>query len=242
MSAWRQILVVEDDAATSAAVSIVLRRQGYQVETACDGAEALARLGAGLRPALIVLDLVMPVMDGWAFRAAQLADPELAGIPVLVCSAADELPRRADLLRAAAVLSKPVEFAGLAHTVRTLAGPGRPGVLVVDDALHVRRVLELALAAEGLTVLSASSGTQAVELYRRHRDSIGVVLLDVRMHGQDGPQTLAALRRINPTVRAAFVSAGNYNPEALLALGAPVLQKPFDLGELTHTVEQLLVG
>src|SRR5437868_5581723 len=82
-----------------------------------------------------------------AFRASQLADPRLAGIPVVVCSAEGDLAGRTALLRAAALLSKPVEFADLAEAVRSLAGPG---VLVVDAEPHVRRVLELALTREGL--------------------------------------------------------------------------------------------
>jgi CheY-like chemotaxis protein len=239
----RHILVVENDSATRDAVALLLRQHGYQVSTADNGAEALNRLGSGPRPALIILDLMLPVMDGWAFRATQLADPELSPIPLLVCSSVADLAGHAALLRAAALLSKPVEFTQLAQTVRSLAGPCLPEVLVVDDDPHVRRVMELTLVREGLTIRSASCGIEAVTLYRQHQDSIGVVLLDVRMSGGDGPWTLAALRQINPTVRAAFVSAGGDDPEALLGLGvAAVLQKPFDLRELAHTVEQILTS
>jgi CheY-like chemotaxis protein len=104
-------------------------------------------------------------------------------------------------------------------------------------------VLELALAREGLTVWSAANGPEAVELYQRHRDSISLVLLDVNMGGFNGPCTLAALRRINPAVRAAFVTGGPSEVDELLALGAvAVLPKPFDLPGLTHTVGQLLAG
>ncbi len=234
------ILLVEDDDATREATSALLHEQGYRVTAAADGQEALAQLRGGLRPNLIILDLLLPGMDGWAFRAEQLADPGLAPIPVLVCSAAGDLPGRAGLLRAAALLSKPVEFTHLARVVRSLAGPG---VLVVDDEPHIRRVLELALTREGLAVWTAASGREAVELYRRQRDSIGVVLLDVNMPGLSGPCTLAELRQINPAVRAAFVTGGASEVDELLALGAAaVLPKPFDLTGLTRTVERLLVG
>jgi len=187
----------------------------------------------------------MPVMDGWAFRAEQLADPELAGIPVVVCSAAHDLPRRAHSLQAAALLGKPVEWGRLAEAVRGLLGAEKPGVLIVDDEPQVRRLLEFALSREGLTVWSAPSGKEAVALYARHREQIGVVLLDVQMPGLDGPWTLAALQKVNPQVRAVFVSGhtGEYDTELLLAMGAAgVLQKPFNLGEVSRLVGRLLPG
>src|SRR4051794_40153055 len=96
---------------------------------------------------------------------------------------------------------------------------------------------------EGLTVWSAGGGEQAAELYRKHQAAIGAVVLDVQMPGLDGPWTLAALRRVNPDVRAIFVSGntGQYDAEMLLAMGAAgVLQKPFELAEVTRAVRDLL--
>ncbi len=239
----RPILLVEDDEATREAVGLLLRGQGYAVADASNGREALDWLHGGLRPRLILLDLIMPVMDGYAFRAEQLADPELEDIPVLVCSAAADLSRRDRSLRAAATLSKPVELDRLVGAVRGLAAQEKPGVLVVDDDPAVRQLLALVLARDGLAVWSAPSGRAAIEFYRLHPERIGAVLLDVRMPGLDGPHTLAALREINPQVRALFVSGdtGDHDPEVLLALGAAgVLQKPFDLGELSDAVSRLL--
>ncbi len=63
-----------------------IQHEGYETATAVNGDDALHQLRAGLRPCLIVLDLAMPVMDGFAFRRAQQADPELSGIPVIVYS------------------------------------------------------------------------------------------------------------------------------------------------------------
>jgi serine/threonine-protein kinase RsbW len=234
----RAILVVEDDDATRQAECLLLEEQGFAVAAARNGREALDRLRTGLRPRLILLDLAMPVLDGYAFRAEQMRDPQLQDIPVVVCSAAAD-PCRTTPLRPAALLSKPIEFDRLARAVRALSGEDRPGVLVVDDEPHVRQLLELALGRDGLAVWSAASGRAAVEFYRRNQGLIGVVLLDVRMPGLDGPATLAALRQINPHVRALFVSGdtGVYTPEALLGLGAEaVLRKPFDLTEVCRAV------
>jgi CheY-like chemotaxis protein len=84
----RRILVVEDDRATRELLSEVLLEEGYEVKVAAGGREALLVLG-DWRPGLIVLDLVMGEMDGWAFRAAQRSLAGAAGVPVLVVSALD---------------------------------------------------------------------------------------------------------------------------------------------------------
>ncbi len=82
-----RILVVEDDLSTREALSMLLSAEGYGVSTAADGVAALEQLRDGQRPGLILLDLMMPLMDGWQFRHEQLRDPSLANIPVIVCSA-----------------------------------------------------------------------------------------------------------------------------------------------------------
>jgi serine/threonine-protein kinase RsbW len=238
----RPILVVEDDDATREAECLLLRGEGFPVLAARNGREALEKIRSGPRPQLILLDLAMPVLDGYAFRAEQMRDPELEDIPVVVCSAVAD-PQRADWLRPAALLAKPVEFERLAGTVRSLAGGMKPGVLVVDDEPHVRQLLELVLARQGFPVWSAGGGRAAVEFYRRNQGLLGLVLLDVRMPGLDGPATLAALRQLNPNVRALFISGdpGEYTPESLLAMGADaILHKPFDLAEVCRAVGRAL--
>ncbi len=239
----RPILVVEDDDATREAECLLLQGEGYAVTAARNGREALDHLHEGLRPRVIVLDLAMPVLDGYAFRAEQLRDPELKDIPVVVCSAAGDLRQRAGVLSPAALLPKPVELDRLAGAVRSLAGGEKPGVLVVDDDDQVRQLLGLVLERAGFAVWFAGNGRAAVEFYRLNRASIDAVLLDVRMPGLDGPATLAALREIDPEVPALFISGdgGEHGPQALLGLGAAgVLQKPFDLAELCRTVRGAL--
>ena len=82
----RRVLVVEDDRDMREALVEVLRLEGYEVDAASDGAQGLA-LSRQRRPDVILLDLMMPVMSGWQFREAQLGDPALAGVPVVVLSA-----------------------------------------------------------------------------------------------------------------------------------------------------------
>jgi CheY-like chemotaxis protein len=106
----KSVLIVDDDWQTRYALKMALESAGYAVRQAANGAEALRELADGLRPDVILLDMVMPVMTGWEFRQRQVLDPELADIPVIVFSAAYEVaPRAADSLGVAGVLAKPVE-------------------------------------------------------------------------------------------------------------------------------------
>jgi len=115
------ILVVEDDPGLRAAMTEALEDCGYEVACAGDGKDALAQLEASPAPSVILLDLAMPVMDGWSFRAAQRRDPRFAAIPTVVLSAsigADACVL--DGLDPAAALAKPFDLERLIATVQRL--------------------------------------------------------------------------------------------------------------------------
>jgi CheY-like chemotaxis protein len=82
-----RVLIVDDDASVAESLSDFLDGAGYAAVTAEHGLAALELLRGGLRPCAILLDLMMPVMNGWDFRRHQLADPELRDIPVIVVTA-----------------------------------------------------------------------------------------------------------------------------------------------------------
>jgi CheY-like chemotaxis protein len=116
------------------------------------------------------------------------------------------------------------------------------GVLVVDDESSILFLLHAALRDHGLGVWGAPDGEAAVRVYRKHHGAIGAVLLDVRMPGMDGPQTLAALKEINQAVRRCFATgfAGAYEEADLFRAGAEaVLYKPYRLAELAQTLLRL---
>jgi CheY-like chemotaxis protein len=95
---------------------------------------------------------------------------------------------------------------------------------------------------DGFDVWLAADGREAIDLYREHRESIAVVLLDVRMPGLDGPGTLDALRELNPEVLACFMSGdtGAYDPQELLRRGAAsIIAKPFHIDQLANNLRRL---
>jgi CheY-like chemotaxis protein len=116
MTPAHPVLIVEDDAAIRAVLAETLLDDGYQVLTAENGAEALGAL-ARVQPCLILLDLMLPVMDGFQFRATQRLMPSLATIPVVVLSAFPANVETVAELDAAAYLSKPVRLERLVATV-----------------------------------------------------------------------------------------------------------------------------
>jgi CheY-like chemotaxis protein len=118
-SSDQHVLVVEDDADMLDTFVQVLEAAGYRASGAANGVEALALLRNGLRPAAILLDLMMPEMTGWEFREEQLRDPALASLPVIVVSAAGPLAER-ESLRASAFLSKPLDLHSLLDALQNV--------------------------------------------------------------------------------------------------------------------------
>jgi CheY-like chemotaxis protein len=114
-------LIVEDDVDTREMLEQFLAIEGFHVETAENGQRALERLGAGVGACVILLDLMMPVMDGWQFREEQVRRAELADIPVIVVSAAGR--DRIDRIQADAYISKPIDLDELLGCVTQFCRP-----------------------------------------------------------------------------------------------------------------------
>jgi len=117
MSPGKTILIVEDDRDVRESLAVFLEGEGYSVFEAEDGKQALVRLRSSSDVCLILLDLFMPVMNGWAFRAEQLRDPSLATIPVIMISADAGTSQKATALGAVDAMVKPIEFDRLLQTV-----------------------------------------------------------------------------------------------------------------------------
>jgi len=117
------VLVVDDDPNLVRLMSKFLKLEGFAPVPAGNGEEALAYLRSGGDASVILLDLRMPVMDGWTFRQAQRQDPGIANIPIVVLSGVE--PERLDELEAAASFNKPVSFPEVVGVVRRLCEEAR---------------------------------------------------------------------------------------------------------------------
>ena len=186
------ILVVEDDPRSADLLRIILEGAGHTVVVARDGVEGL-ELAHRLSPAAIVLDVLLPRLDGWELLARLKRDPATSGLPVVIVSMLDE--RGAGFaLGAAEYLVKPVDRDALLGALAQwtdLPGDGRT-VVAIDDDPRDLELVEAALTPHGWSVLRATSGEEGVELVRRERPS--VVLLDLLMPGVDGFEVVERLR------------------------------------------------
>ncbi|MCH7703381.1 MAG: response regulator [Planctomycetes bacterium] len=115
-------------------------------------------------------------------------------------------------------------------------------VLVVDDEPLIREVTTRVLERAGLTVLSAATGDEACELFRRQNQAIDLVFLDMDLAGESGSAVLTALRRIDPDVRVVIVSgsSGEVLTETHSHGGHAFVRKPFDGPALHRAIEQAL--
>jgi CheY-like chemotaxis protein len=119
----KTILVIDDDPLFREGLAIILEREGYRVVLAEDGGQAVERLRASPPPDLIILDMMLPVEDGWRLLARRRRDPDLAAIPALVVTAIGVASAEwAADLGASGYLRKPVEIDTLLAEVRRWCG------------------------------------------------------------------------------------------------------------------------
>lgn len=119
-----KILVVEDDDDIRDSIKELLEEEGYCIETAANGQQALAQIRGRGAPQLILLDLMMPVMDGWQFQNQLRQDPDCAQIPVIVISASKFSRQR---LEADAFIPKPLDAGVLLETIESVLSAGATG-------------------------------------------------------------------------------------------------------------------
>jgi CheY-like chemotaxis protein len=116
-TAGKNVLIVDDDRGIRESLAEVLKDEGYGVIEACDGYEALEHLRSGLSPCVILLDLMMPNMDGWQFHAELRRNDALARIPVVVLSADSDAHKKASSMSATEGLPKPLRVEQLLDAV-----------------------------------------------------------------------------------------------------------------------------
>ncbi len=185
------ILIIDDEPGACEMISRMLAREGLRTVSANDGETGL-RLARELRPQLILLDVLMPSVDGWAVLSRLKADPELGAIPVIMISVAGDQAMGV-ALGASDYLVKPVERESLARALeKHLRQSGERRVLVVEDDATTRSMLRKLLERQGWDVVEAGNGREGLERVRDSRPAL--VLLDLMMPEMDGFGFLEALR------------------------------------------------
>ncbi|SFH92167.1 MHYT domain-containing protein [Methylobacterium brachiatum] len=183
------VLVIDDEASQREVMTRFLERQRFAVRTAGDGRTGL-ELAKSLKPRAILLDVMMPEMDGWSVLAALKADQETAAIPVVMVSFVADAALGASLGAVEAV-PKPVDWTRL-RTILDQFRAADGDVLVIDDDADMRQRLRTVLERNGWTVREAGDGQEAL-------DQVGhgvprLVLLDLTMPVMDGFLFLDRLR------------------------------------------------
>ncbi len=183
------VLVIDDDPAQRDLLSRFLEREGFAVRVAPDGRLGI-ELARTLHPRAILLDVMMPQMDGWSVLSALKADPDVAAIPVVMVTFVNE-PGLGASLGAADTVPKPVEWDRLKAVMERFRGEAGD-ILVVDDDPDARARLRAVLQRDGWTVSEASNGREALDLVAHAPPQL--ILLDLTMPVMDGFAFLHELR------------------------------------------------
>jgi CheY-like chemotaxis protein len=233
------ILIIDDDGGGAGVMSRILAKEGYRAVPATNGEDGL-RLARETKPALILLDVLMPHVDGWTVLARLKADAQLADIPVVMISVTRD--RRFGMtLGAADYLVKPVEQAKLLQTLRKHIGDrGEHSVLVIDDDKTTRDMLRRMLEREAWSVIEAADGREGLAQLGKHRPA--AILLDLMMPQMDGFTFLDSLRQrgAETAVPIIVLSAKELSRTELARLENQV-QKVIEKGHFSHhQLEQVL--
>jgi len=206
------VLVVDDDSDACELIRNALQRDGINVVSAASGHEALA-LTRTLRPAVMVLDILLGDMSGWDVLAAIRADPEHAELPVILCTVTDP-DQRTGVLGVVEHLTKPFDRDHLSHLVQRFVGDAKgSSLLVVDDDDFYRDSIANLLRQAGHQVETAPNGEHALTIMRNRPPDL--LLLDMVMPGMDGLAVIEAMR-IDPAlapVPIMLVTAADITPE-----------------------------
>ncbi len=185
------VLVIDDDADQRTLMTRFLKREGFEVQVAADGRSGLA-LAKQLKPRAVMLDVLMPGVDGWSVLSQIKADPELTDIPVVMVTSVDQRSLAASL-GASEYMLKPVQwdrFRSVMERFRTTRG----NILLVEDDDAARRMIRTVLEDDGWTVTEAGNGQEGLEQATASRPD--TVLMDLNMPTMNGFDFLDQLRQL----------------------------------------------
>ena len=233
------VLVIDDESSQRELLSRFLTKQHFAVRTVADGRTGLL-LARTLKPRVILLDVMMPDLDGWAVLKHLKADPATADIPVVIVSFVAE-PKLGASLGAADTLPKPVDWVKLKNLLDGFRASGGD-VLVVDDDPDLRYRLRAALERSGWSVREAGDGSAA--LLEVQRSAPHLIVLDLTMPVMDGFAFLHRLRAEpnGAAIPVVVLSARDITAaerESLAEAERVVRKGDISLGELTAEIRAL---
>ncbi len=183
------VLVIDDDPAVRDILSRVLVSEGLRCITAADGHDGLSKAFAH-HPDLIILDVLMPKVDGWSVLTSLKANPRLAAIPVIMQSVKDDRDL-GFMLGASEYLVKPVDRKTLVQLLQKYTKSDEATILIIDDDEVTRRLVSRTLKQKGWKLVEAGNGEQG--LIEINRKTPTAILLDLMMPGMDGFEFLEIL-------------------------------------------------
>jgi CheY-like chemotaxis protein len=187
-----KILIVDDDPDIVDMVDLYLAQEGYETITAYDGIQCL-KLAEEEQPDVILLDVVMPVMDGWSALSELKENPNTKSIPVVMTSILED-SRDGVALGISDFIAKPIEWDRLNQSLNELI-PHKNGqsVLIVDDDESIRKMMSAVMRKNGYRVLEAGNGKAALEVLKHN--PVSLISLDLIMPEMDGFEFLAHIRK-----------------------------------------------
>ena len=185
------VLLIDDDVTIHELVRRFLHKEGFRTVCAQSGPEGL-ELARKLRPSIIVLDVMMPTMDGWSVLTRLKGDPEVADIPVVMLTMVDN-KEMGFSLGVDDYMLKPIERSGFISVLRKYCDPqGNPVVLVVEDDPTTRELMRMSLEKDQFNVVAAANGADGLRKLATLRPA--VILLDLMMPEMDGFQFTREVR------------------------------------------------
>jgi CheY-like chemotaxis protein len=186
------VLVVDDDPAVHEVLSATLSREGYHLQHARDGEEALEIMRKS-PPDIVTLDVMMPKIDGWSVLGIMKSDPALQNIPVIMLTIVDDR-NLGFSLGASEFMTKPIDRSRLIALIEQFTHAKDAVILIVDDDSDVRGIIRQAVEGVGLIPAEAANGRAALEWLDKN-PAPALILLDLMMPEVDGFEFLVKMRQ-----------------------------------------------
>jgi len=232
------VLVIDDDPDSRMLITRYAEDEGFRVLAASSGEQGL-ELARSIRPQIILLDLMMPGVDGWQVLRLLKADEALRDIPVVVISiVASE--NRCSLVGAVDLLDKPAPRDAIVGVLNRNLRAYRSRVLLVEDDLGTRELVTASLTASGYEVQVAANGREALD--RLEHGPVDAILLDLRMPVMDGWQFLSTLREGHhwDELPVIVMTAGDLSLDETQQLGRQALSVLRKDGDFTNELKHIL--